>query len=114
MDGQKANLPLQGVIIQLCLLHGFLHRDHNIPQQLGAGVVVNVVHTVLPQREAKYIRLSVNVSIRFVQLTDLFVIHKAHAHLCAALEMLQLQHGVATTADQQPNTGRHLHCLLIV
>ena len=114
MYSQIRDLALQGMAVQLSLLHRALHRDDDVSQQLAAVVLVNVILAVFPQREAEHIGGRVLTAILPIQLMDAAVIHKSHADLGRTVKMLEIQHRITAAADQDAQAGRDLYHILVV
>ena len=114
MYRQIRDLTLQRMAVQLGLLHGALHRDDDVAQQLAAVVLVNVILAVFTEREAQNVGGGVLVAVLLVQLVDAVVIHEGHADLRRTVKMLEIQHRVAAAADQDAQPGRDLDHVLIV
>ena len=66
MYRQIRDLTLQRMAVQLGLLHGALHRDDDVAQQLAAVVLVNVILAVFTEREAQNVGGGILVAVLLV------------------------------------------------
>ena len=114
MDGEETDLPLEGVAVQLGLVHRLFHRDDNVAENIGAGLRVAVVDAVFPHREGQHVGFGVLAAVLSVEFPDLGVVNEADADLRVAAKGFGVQHGAAAAPDQQADPGGNFHVLLTV
>ena len=114
VNGQKADLTLQGVTVHICLLDSHFQRDDHIAQQCAAGLLVGVIVAVLSQGKGKHIGGTVFLAIDLVQSVDLIVADKGDADFGILPEMLRHQDCLAAAADEHSDSYRDPYFCLIV
>ena len=75
---------------------------------------MDIVMSVFPERERKHVGHGVDLAMFPVDFLDFRIVHDGDIHLGGALEMFQLQHGVAAAAHEQTDAGGDFDGLLFV